>query len=102
MAHNYYQPSEYEEMMIAAGWLTLADLDDDYREYCGALGMDAVAYETWVSMKKEWDEYNQRYKVEIQPYYTGDKHDQPMPTEVKSEEQHLLKSMGWLELALGY
>lgn len=100
--HTYYQPTEYEEMMIAAGWVTLADLDDDYQKCPRAHGDEYMSYEGWVSMKREWDALNAEYEAWITPFYTGIFHDVPMPRPLQVLQSDLLSRMSYIETVLGY
>lgn len=98
--HKYYQPTEYEEMLLAAGWIDIENIDPDYKEYLSNLGGDAVEYEMWVSMKKDWDKLCSEYEINFEPLYHKEGYN--LTTEEKRESDRLLKEMHWLEISLGY
>ena len=57
---------EYVEMLVAAGWITSGDVDDEYQQYIkrgSQHEFDADgSYEDWQRWGKEWDELNEQYK----------------------------------------
>lgn len=105
-AHKYYTPTESEQQMIVAGMVTIESLDEDYQEYVTKAPYvadgEVCAYEQWQRMKRSWDELNQEYEATIDPYYTGSKHDQELPYELKQRQNYLLREMSFYEVALGY
>ncbi|MBI5671266.1 MAG: hypothetical protein HZC41_24990 [Chloroflexi bacterium] len=105
-AHTYYQPTEYEQMLIAAGWITPESVDLDYLEYVRLIGKgDAMRYDEWQTTKRELDELDARWNKEIEPLYAmggyGDYLIQ-MNQEQQQLEKQLLREMSWLEVLLGY
>ncbi len=56
MSTNYYQPSEYEQMLIASGWVSIEILDINYQSYlqrCHRHDVDEMSYQQWVDTEKE-------------------------------------------------
>lgn len=97
--HSYYQPSEYEQMLIAAGWVETGTLDPDYLKYQHVVIMPCD-YNNWQNMRREWDALEQRYDNEIEPLYGKNN---KLPSYALEElERELLDRMAWLEELLGY
>lgn len=104
--HEYYEPNETEQMFIAAGWISEADVDLDYQDYLRNQGDEfTMSYQSWLNTKRDLDELNATYEAEITPVYRncsmGEDMDFLTP-EFNRREQHLLKEMSYLEQALGY
>lgn len=97
MAHKYYQPTEYEEMMLAAGWLTMADLDDEYQEYVRK-DDEPMSYDGWTNCKREWDLLNTTYELIIDPAFRY----RELVDDERIAQKSLLDRMSWLECILGY
>lgn len=100
-AHANYQPTEYEEMLIAAKWLSIEDVDTAYQEYVHG-NSDAVRYNTWLSMRREWDELNARYGSEVEPHYSAYSEITTIPFHIQQLGDQLLREMSDLEIMLGY
>ncbi len=99
--HINYTPTEYEQMLIVAGWITPESCDQEYLKYCGQLGMDAMPYSHWLSSREEWNRLDQAYFNEVQPHH--DRHpDGNIPAKVREREEILLRDMMWIESYLGY
>lgn len=101
MFHTYYEPTEYEQMYIAAGWMSLGDLDPEYLAYKRNEG-HAMDYEDWTSTRREYDELNTAYKNEIETLYKEHGYDYSLPYELEIRQNELLKDMSRLEVWLGY
>lgn len=99
-SHDYYEPTEYEQMLIAAGWVTPESLDMDYQEYTSG-NRDAVSYSTWQHLRRQWDELNEQYEKNIAPYYRQES-DMTIPYEMVRLEKQLLGDMSDIEVTLGY
>lgn len=96
-----YQPTEYEQMLIAAGWVTVESLDDDYLEYIASVGAyEAASYSTWQSMRNQLAELNAEYETAIEPLYHKD--DYRLSYFEQERGKQLLDSMSDLEVMLGY
>lgn len=98
MAHTYYQPTEYEAQLIAAGWVTADTLDPDYVAY--ARHNEGMDYDAWLYHKRKWDALDAQYKAEIQPLY--DREGYQLTRHEKCRAQELVKEMSWIEVLLGY
>lgn len=104
IAHTYYEPTEYEQMLIAANWLSIQDVDTDYQEHVTTMRRrreDELSYSQWLSSKREWDELNATWEAKVQPYcapYVT----LSMPREIEELQDSLLRRMNWLEILLGY
>lgn len=96
--HTYYKPTEYEEMLIAAGWVSIGDLDTDYLTYKQNIDYP-VDYQEWDGMRREWDELNTRYENEVEPHFAGG--NKPS-LRVEWLGDDLLSRMSSLECWLGY
>lgn len=99
-AHVNYEPTEYEQMLIAAGWVTIESLDTEYLEYSSG-NNDAASYSTWQYLRRQLDELNAEYERDIQPLYDATPSGNIGYFERKQEER-LLASMSSIEVALGY
>ena len=99
--HTYYQPTEEEQQLIVAGWITAESLDKDYQEYLKKADWESLmTYEQWLTCKREWDALDAQYEAEIAPF---DHQNAPPLTPAKEKRQcDLLNQMNWLEIALGY
>lgn len=100
MAHTYYEPTEYEQMLLAAGWVKPEDLDPDYWRYTKISpgeGLDGgvATYDQWQGMKREWDALNAEYEA-----IEADFPDQFHPHTHRQDQ--LLDQMSRLEYLLGY
>ena len=94
------QHSEHVEMLIAAGWIDAGAIDDDYQDYVRrALPLDTMTYEEWLDTMREWDEINQQWEREIEPYYSPYKTIE-VPRAVQKLEKKLLEQMSWIEAML--
>jgi len=100
MNHKYYQPTEHEQQMVAAGWITQEDADPDYQVYLKNAPYDSEgSYQEWITMKREWDVLNTQYLTEIQPLIdNGDN----LSASQSRRETELLREMSNLEILLGY
>lgn len=97
--HKYYEPTEYEQMLIAAGWVSVETLDEDYLSYIRSNGSD-MDYSVWVSMKKQWDDLDSQYRAEINPLYERDGY--TLSSLEEKRAQALIRDMSYLEVMLGY
>lgn len=107
---NFYVPSEYEEMLLAAGWVTLADLDDQYIEYrkrAEYISFHCVKneflmdYSTWKSEIALMEHLNQRYQNEVDPFYRAD-NDAPIPEHIQALHKEIVDQISEIETILGY
>lgn len=96
-AHVNYEPTEYEQLLIAAGWIDAGSLDPEYLEYCRKTDWVELAYPVWLSLRKQWNELDQQYKSEIEPYTYSS-----LPSELWARQEELLDQMSEIEIALGY
>lgn len=109
MAHVNFVPNEYEQMLIAAGWVTAESLDTEYQEYLRSTvwlqrqfdEFEPATYAGWKSMREQWNCLDEAYKADVQPYYDS-KPDGNIPWNVRERESNLLREMDWLETCLGY
>lgn len=106
-AHDYYQPSEYEQQMIAAGFIAEGDTDPDYQEYLrrGADDEFTMTYSSWVNQKRRWDSLDAEYQAEIAPVYRNCPMGEdmtPFTAEFNRREEYLLREMSYCEQALRY
>ena len=99
-SHDYYEPTAYEQMLIAAGWVTAESLDTEYLEYVAG-NRDAASYSSWQSLRRQWDELNEQYEKHIAPYYRQES-DITIPYEMVRLEKQLLGDMSEIEVILGY
>lgn len=99
-SHTYYKPTEYEEMLISAGWVEISTLDTDYAKYCRNVYMPED-YNSWQNMRREWDELDKRYGNEIEQHY-GHNNNKLPSRDLECLEKELLDRMSWLEQLLGY
>jgi hypothetical protein len=109
MTHTNYTPNEYEQMLIAAGWITAESLDSEYQKYLASTvdlqrrfdEFEPMDYSAWKSMHEQWNQLDAAYKTEVQPHY--DRHyDGNIPWQVRDREKQLLRDMDWIETNLGY
>lgn len=109
MAHENYVPTEYEQLLIAANWITVESLDCEYLEYLASVAdlqrhfdeYEPLSYDCWKSKRTDWNGLDAAYQREIQPHY--DSHpDGNIPYEVREREKQLLRDMDWIESCLGY
>lgn len=98
--HTYYEPTEYEQMLIAAGWVTIESLDTEYQEHATS-NNDACSYSSWKSLRLRYDELNEQYEKDVEPYYISG-NCKPIPYEVEQHGKRLLRAMTDIEIALGY
>lgn len=94
---------EYVEMMIAAGWISAGDVDDEYQAYLKSGSQhefdDDASYEDWHRWRKEWNELNEQYKkLESEHPELWDVYSHPH----RHEAQRLLDNMVRLESYLRY
>jgi hypothetical protein len=58
--------TEYVACMIAAGWITAGDVDDEYQAYLNTPPRydddDDCSYEGWQGMRREWQALNTEYE----------------------------------------
>ena len=95
----YYEPTEYEAMLIAAKWISIEDVDTDYQEYKRKNRWDDEAtYDGWLSMRRQWDELNAQYEREVEPHYRA----YTMTPALERLQVELLNRMSQLETWLGY
>lgn len=99
MQHKYYEPTEYEQMLIAARWVSIEDLDPDYLEYVKKTREDVQEYETWQSLRREWDRLNTRYMEEVEPFQLDAEN---FTVQMEALAEDLLAKMSELEYLLGY
>jgi hypothetical protein len=99
--HTYFQPNDYDQMLIAAGWVTVESLDDDYQDYRRKEGSDALDYSTWLSVKRDWDEANAAYLREFEPDGRP-LLDSELTLAQRWRMKELLDRMSWCEQLLGY
>ncbi len=109
MTHTTYTPNEYEQMLIAANWITAESLDSEYQEYLQKVkylqrqfdDFEPLTYDGWKSTKEQWNRLNTEYQTEVQPHY--DTHpDGNIGYKVRERESDLLRQMDWIETCLGY
>lgn len=109
MAHANYVPNEYEQMLIAAGWVTTESLDGEYQKYLSSVKdlqrrfdeYEPLSYSGWLSTREQWSLLDAEYQAEVQPHYDA-KPDGNIPWNVREREKQLLSQMDWLETCLGY
>lgn len=107
--HTNYQPTEYEQMLIAAKWVTADSLDPEYQNYLSSTvdlqrrfdEYEPMSYDGWKSMRENWNRLDSAYKTEIQPHYDGHP-DGNISWQVREREKQLLRDMDWIETCLGY
>lgn len=99
MLHKYYEPTEYEQMLIAARWVSIEDLDPEYLEYLKSAPEGTTDYEGWQSMRREWDRLNERYTSDIDPLIREYKQ---LSSSEEALSSDLLCKMSELEYLLGY
>lgn len=92
MAHNYYEPTEYEQMLIAAGWVDIESLDEDYIDY-ESRTTDALGYDDWKSLRQEWDSLDAIYLGMISGVGV---------VAYSETERQLVSRMAQIETQLGY
>lgn len=93
---NFYVPSEYEAMLLAAGWITLEDIDDNYIEYRKRGSMD---YHAWKQATEKYEELNEIFYKVIVPHIREDK---PLPAHIETWSKNLEEKMSEIETILGY
>jgi hypothetical protein len=103
-AHVNYEPTEYEQMLIAAGWVDIESVDPEYGEYIksmkGQSELSVMSHAGWQVTRKMWDEANDQYEKEIQPlYYIQDTN---LTNAQQNRERTLMGELMWLEYLLGY
>jgi len=98
--HSYYKPSEYEQMLLAAKWISIEDIDDDYRKYAHK-NPDAMSYSQWVASKQEWDDLNAQFMALEKKHGMGRVWQLEDNPDYDTAHQ-ILEDMGWLEVCLGY
>jgi len=107
--HANYVPTEYEQMLIAADWVSIESLDSEYQEYLQSVKhlqqrfdeYDPLSYISWKSTREEWNRLDADYQAEIQPHYDA-RPDGNIPWQIRERESSLLRQMDWLETCLGY
>jgi hypothetical protein len=97
--HTYYEPTEYEQMLVAAGWVAIEDIDPDYIEYKRHTDDDRLTYDQWTRAKREWDRLNEIYVERIEPYIRDH---ELMPHSIEDLAEDTLAKMSQLEWELGY
>lgn len=101
--HTYYEPTEYEQMMLVAGWVKMEDIDPDYQRFLKTTPIEPefARHIDYERMKRDWDALNAQYQAEVEPYYatvTG----VPVPDDIVEKGTRLVKQMGELEYLMGY
>ncbi len=97
-AHTYYQPNQAEDLLITAGWIKPEEVDSDYQQYAKTADPEFLMdYAQWQTTKKLWDEFNDCYEREIDPFFPDE-----MTAEKEALSNSLLRQMTQLESALGY
>lgn len=62
--HNVYEPNEYEQMLIAAGWITAESCDPEYLDYQRwEVHNDQMTYEHWKHLRAEWNRLSAEYEA---------------------------------------
>ncbi len=96
MTTKYFEPTEYEEMLIAAGWVTAESLDSDYVEYQRSAD-DVLGYECWLDLRREWDSLDSLYMGMINPVGAS-----IAVSGISAAENKLVRRMMEIEAQLGY
>lgn len=99
MKAQHYEPTEYEAMLIAAGWVEIERLDPVYMEYTRRVD-DAMGYQEWIDTYDELIALGETYDREIEPHYKSSPYGW-LPYDVEQRQKQLLKEMSWLECVLG-
>lgn len=105
---NFYVPSEYEEMLLVAGWITLEDVDDQYIEYrkratryaYGNVYNDhLMSHYDWTTMLLRKRKLDTRYMMEVEPYYQNN---WEVPEHIQKLHHKLIREISEIETVLGY
>lgn len=102
MPHKFYEPTEYESMLLAARWISMEDVDGEYQTYMRNTPYPEflMTYDEWRGKLNELDELAARYDAEIAPLLTAD------PCYLNYEQKRLMSSlcnkMSDIETLLGY
>lgn len=97
--HKYYEPNEWDQMLIAAGFAKPETFDEEYQQYlrdCKKSGDETMAYDNWNQCRREWDRLNDEYNAEF-PDVTA-----VLTPAQERRERELLQAMSQCEWALGY
>lgn len=99
--HNFYEPTEYEQMLLAAGWVTMADLDTEYMQYLKNTPYRefTCTYDQWRANVIELDTLAEQWDCEIAPLLTEGCY---LEYEQKRRMDNLSRAMSNLEFFLGY
>jgi hypothetical protein len=99
MHHQSYKPTKIEELYIAAGWLTLANCDPEYIDYCqNYVGhpMERLEYDNWQYFRQQWNDLNDTYIREFPDPFAD------TPWYQRNRQDSLLRAMLEVEVMLGY
>ncbi len=101
LAQSNVELNDYESMLVAAGWVALADLDPDYERFRRTTPVDAefADYDGYLYLKREYTEANAQWMEEIHPLIMDGV---SMTWQQRERELQLLKRMSGLEYNLGY
>lgn len=101
--HRYYEPTEYEQILLAAGWVTMEDLDPDYldykRKYDGHPA-EILDYANWTVTKHELDALFLRWETEFSPLLTPEA--PYMGWQQRKQLDQIMRDTAYLEILLGY
>lgn len=94
--------NEYEQQMVAAGFIPVESLDNEYQEYLDSTrySEEQMSYQEWQACRARWDELDAFYRANIEPLYTSDA--LPLTYEQKQMEDRYWREVNALEVALGY
>jgi hypothetical protein len=97
--HKYYEPNEWDQMLIAAGFAKPETFDEDYQKYLRDSkysGDETMDYDQWNHCRREWDRMNAEWEKEFPDQFAT-------LTPAQEKRQHeLLRDMMRFEMALGY
>lgn len=107
--HTDYKPTEYEQMLIAANWITIESLDAEYQNYLASTTdlvrrfdeYEPLSYSGWQSFRENWNQLNTAYETEVQPHYDSHPNGN-ISWQIRDREKQLLRDMDWIETCLGY
>lgn len=103
IGHTNYKPTEYETILLAAGWICIEDIDPEYSEYLKAAPdkSELWDYETWQSERTRWNELNATMEQLFPDNYYPAWGDKDYHRLVGLHRQ-LLDEMMYIECSLGY
>lgn len=94
------QFTDYQEMLIAAGWIEASDLDEEYQDYlkryrsAGNHPMDVLSYEQWKATWEEYTDSNVQYSEWTKTVSF------PRTWDEQVDESLFFKELEWLECLL--